>query len=55
MSSLNNNELSQRYGGISISGTLITAFTKMFNIFFEIGSSLGTSINMIYRKKSCKG
>ena len=52
---LNDNELVKVTGGFSLSGTLISAIAKAFKIVFEIGQSLGTSINMIKHKTTCKG
>ncbi len=50
---LTNEELYAISGGISVTGSLITAFSRALQTIFDIGRSLGTSINMVKYKKKC--
>jgi hypothetical protein len=51
---LNKNELRELYGGLSISGTIITAFTNGIKTIFEMGRSLGSSIRRLSERKLCE-
>ncbi len=50
---LSNEELYLVEGGINITGSLITAFSKAIQTIFDIGRSFGTSLNMIRNKRKC--
>ena len=54
MSKLNDQELSIIVGGFSLSGTFLSAISRAMKILYEIGQSLGTSLNMIKNNKTCK-
>jgi hypothetical protein len=51
---LDKRELKELYGGLSISGTVITAFTNGIKAIFEIGRSLGSSIRRLSERKVCE-
>lgn len=46
-------ELIKIYGGANITSSLLNSFSKIFELFFEVGQSLGTSIRKIKEKKLC--
>ena len=50
---INNYELLQIVGGVSISGALISAFTKAITTALDVGRSLGTALKRIITKKLC--
>lgn len=49
---MSKDELMKVYGGAELTTTLINSFAKIFDLFFGIGQSLGTSIRKI-KEKSC--
>ncbi len=54
MQKLTNQELTNIYGGLSISGSLISSFVKGINSFLDIGRSLGTAIRRIVSSSMCQ-
>lgn len=50
---LKKEQLIQIEGGIKITGTLITAWTKGINAILDLGRSLGTAIRRIGSNKIC--
>ncbi len=51
---INNNELTKIVGGATtFSGTYINAWSRLINILFEIGKTLGSSLNYYFGKKTC--
>ena len=51
---LNKKELRELYGGLSISATIITAFTNGIKTIFNIGKSLGSSVRRLSERKLCE-
>ncbi|MDD4187176.1 MAG: hypothetical protein PHX04_00145 [Bacilli bacterium] len=50
---LTNNELTNLYGGASISGTLLNAIAKLITTVFNIGKAIGSAISMSKRGTRC--
>lgn len=50
---LNENQLLNIVGGISISGTLINSIVRGINSILDLGRSFGTAIRRISSKKVC--
>ena len=50
---LEREELKELDGATSITGSLITAFTRAFKTIFDFGRSLGNSIRRIKEGKMC--
>ncbi len=50
---LNNAELLQVAGGVSISGTLINAFTSAFKAVYNMGKDFGRSLRSAIKRKIC--
>lgn len=47
-------ELTKIVGGaITFSGSYINAWSRLINILFEIGKTIGSSINYYFGKKTC--
>lgn len=53
MENLNKEMLLNINGGLSISGSLVNAFTKAINSIFEVGRSLGGAIRRINNGNLC--
>lgn len=53
MKELNKDVMLEIEGGINISGSLISAFTKAINTILEVGRSLGTAIRRINSGQTC--
>lgn len=53
MIKLNKNELYDINGGVSISGTLISAVTRGINTLLDLGRSFGTAIRRIGSNNLC--
>lgn len=53
MKELNKDILLEIEGGINISGSLVSAFTKAINSILEVGRSLGTAIRRINSGQTC--
>lgn len=53
MNEINNKELYLIVGGLSISGSIVNAFTNGIKIVLEVGRSFGTSIRRIVLGKLC--
>ena len=53
MENLETKELENVVGGLSISGSLITAFTKAISTVYDIGKSLGTAIRRVASNGIC--
>lgn len=53
MKDLNNNELCNVIGGITITGTIISAFTTAVNTVLDVGRSFGTAIRRVIGKNVC--
>lgn len=51
---LNKNELKEIDGGLSITGTIINAFTESIKTIYDIGRSLGNSIRRLKEGKLCE-
>lgn len=54
MTKIDYEELKSIDGGISISGTLINAFTSSMKTVFNIGRSFGNAIRRIKENKLCE-
>lgn len=54
MNKMEKEELKEIDGGISISGTIVTAFTNGIKTVFDIGRSLGNSIRRFREGKICE-
>lgn len=52
MRELSKEELKQIYGG-AISSTLLNAFIRGVNTFFEVGKTLGSAVRRIFSKDIC--
>lgn len=50
---LNDNELDSIYGGATISGTVINAFTNIIKVLFDAGHSVGSAIRRISENNLC--
>lgn len=50
---LNDNDMKEICGGIDLSYSLLNSFTKIFDIFLEIGRSFGTSIRRMIKGNIC--
>jgi len=50
---MNNDELKVIYGGASLSGAVISALVKAFDIALEIGRALGSSLRRYITKSAC--
>jgi hypothetical protein len=50
---LKKEELLDIRGGLAITGSLLTAFAKAVETIFNLGRSLGSSLNMIINKRKC--
>lgn len=50
---LENKELLQIRGGLSLTGTLLSYIIKGFNTILELGKTLGSSIRRIKSKSFC--
>ena len=50
---INNNELSEIYGGLSLSATLFSSVSSLLGRVFSIGQSVGSSIRRISAHKMC--
>lgn len=46
-------ELVNIYGGVNISGSLISAFTRGITVLLDLGRSLGSSIRRVTRGRLC--
>ncbi|MDD3048435.1 MAG: hypothetical protein PHQ89_00390 [Bacilli bacterium] len=53
MHKLNNEDLLNVCGGLSVSGTIINAFVRGINAFLDLGRSLGNAIRRIKSKTIC--
>lgn len=53
MRELDNNELLNVMGGVSITGTLISAISRGINTLLDFGRSLGTAIRRISSNGMC--
>ena len=53
MKELTKNELHEIEGGISITGTMISAVTRGINTLLDFGRSLGTAIRRIGNNNLC--
>ena len=53
MKELNKKEIQKMYGGAGITASLISALTKGFNIFSDLGRYLGSSIRRIFSHSYC--
>ena len=53
MQEIETKELECIIGGLSISGSLITAFTKAITTVYDIGRSLGTALRRVASKGVC--
>ncbi len=53
MNTLSNLELYEIRGGLAITGTLLSAFSKAVEVIFNLGRSLGSALNMIVNKRKC--
>ena len=51
---LEKEKLLQIEGGVNLTGTLITAFTKAINSLLDVGRSLGTAIRRINSGQICQ-
>lgn len=54
MNKIEKQELKEIDGGLSISGTIINAFTNGMKTIFEVGRSLGNSMRRIKEGKMCE-
>lgn len=54
MNRIEKDELKEIDGGLSITGTIINAFTTGMKTVFEIGRSLGNSIRRFKEGKICE-
>ena len=54
MNKLNRDELKSIDGGISISGTLINAFTSGMKTILDLGRSFGSAIRRLKENKLCE-
>ncbi len=54
MVEINNNELLAIVGGLSITGSIVSAFVSGIKTVFEVGQSLGTAIRRIVEGKLCQ-
>ncbi len=54
MNKINRNELREIDGGISITGTIINAFTDAIKTVYDFGRSLGNSFRRIKEDKLCE-
>ena len=50
---INDEELLMIYGGASLSGTVVNAFTYTFKTFYGFGQDFGGAIRRIITKKLC--
>ena len=50
---LNKYQLEQVVGGVNLTGSLITSFTKAITSLMDIGRSLGTAIRRVAGKSVC--
>lgn len=50
---LKEEEMKEVFGGLSISYSLLNSFSKIFNVFLEIGRSLGTSLRRMFKGNIC--
>lgn len=50
---LKDNQLVTLYGGISLTGNLITAIATLFKTIYSFGQGLGGSIRRISKRKLC--
>ena len=46
-------ELLSIVGGVSLSGALVSAFTRAINAILDVGRSLGTSVRKVVNKNLC--
>ncbi len=53
MNNLNKNQLQNIEGGLSLSGTIISAFTSGIKTVLDIGRSLGTALRRVKEDKIC--
>lgn len=53
MKELTNNELKHIVGGFELTQGILNSFSRMFEIFLEVGRSLGTSIRRIGNGSIC--
>ena len=53
MSELTKEEAVQIYGGVNLSGTIVTAFLKGIDIILELGRNLGSAIRRIQDHNVC--
>lgn len=53
MKELNKDVMLKIEGGVNISGSLVSAFTKAINSILEVGRSLGTAIRRINGGQTC--
>lgn len=53
MSELTKEEAVQIYGGVNLSGTIVTAFLKGIDIVLELGRNLGSAIRRIQDHNVC--
>ncbi len=53
MTRLNDEGLEKVYGGASISGTLVNAFTGIIRILYDAGHAVGSSIRRLTEGKVC--
>lgn len=53
MKKLTNEELFYVYGGLSISGNMISSMVRGMSLFLDLGRSLGTAIRRIAASSLC--
>ena len=53
MKNIDDNKLSETYGGDSLTGTLVNAFVDGIKAIFDVGKSLGFSIRRISGNNLC--
>ena len=46
-------ELKYIKGGVQISGTIINAAVRLFNLALELGRTIGSSLNRFKHKNKC--
>lgn len=53
MKKLSNDQLNSIYGGNTISGTVINAFTNVIKLLYDAGHSFGSAIRRISEDNLC--
>ena len=53
MKELSIKESKELYAGAGVSSALLNAFSKVFTVFSDLGSSFGSSIRRIFDKNMC--